>query len=569
MKRLPFNKKTGLFISVLVVYAAPYLFFVVGVGGFLMSAIFSSSGRYALVEPYLALSKYSAQKSTGGFSLYSSVPLVGSFHNVHVEASVFLERSAEALQSANRVAGHVGVLKAHIVDGKHAPLRDVSGALAAELDGFLRDISFIDGIYLQGNKLAQKIVPSKIISVLNGDTVGIAREGASLLPRVVGVGESKTYLLLFQNSNELRPTGGFIGSLGLVRFRNGVFQGIETLDVYDADGQLRGYVAPPPPIEKYLGEAVWYLRDSNWDPDFPKSAARAAWFLDKELGEEVDGVVAINVDALERVLSIVGPVSLPGHGLVVDESSVARTLDDAIHRDFSPGSRVKVDLLTSLQSELSRRVEESDPQELARLSMLGLELLKDKHIQLFSLDPAVQSAILARGWGGSLLPEAPCARCEHTWLSVNEANLGVNKVNDFISRRVEHQMVVSEDGVAHTVSLTLRNNGTQDPYDAYVRLLTTPDAVFDEEGLELSPKQDRAEAGVFVSIPPGGVRGVAFSYTTPRNDTGAKSLYYAYVPQSGLAPFPVNVSIARELTQQAVLGYTTGSSDQGVRVFNF
>lgn len=40
-----------------------------------------------------------------------------------------------------------------------------------------------------------------------------------LLPSTTGYPEEKNYLLLLQNSNELRPTGGFIGTYGIVKIK--------------------------------------------------------------------------------------------------------------------------------------------------------------------------------------------------------------------------------------------------------------------------------------------------------------------------------------------------------------
>ncbi len=42
----------------------------------------------------------------------------------------------------------------------------------------------------------------------------------------------KNYLVLFQNNNELRPTGGFISAYGILKFRNGLFAGLEVNDVF-------------------------------------------------------------------------------------------------------------------------------------------------------------------------------------------------------------------------------------------------------------------------------------------------------------------------------------------------
>ena len=46
-----------------------------------------------------------------------------------------------------------------------------------------------------------------------------------LLPNLLGYPQQKTYLFLLQNNNELRPTGGFIGTVGVLKINNAEIQG--------------------------------------------------------------------------------------------------------------------------------------------------------------------------------------------------------------------------------------------------------------------------------------------------------------------------------------------------------
>jgi hypothetical protein len=78
---------------------------------------------------------------------------------------------------------------------------------------------------------------------------------ASNLASILGSGEDKNYLILFQNNMELRPTGGFIGSYGVANFGGGKMNGLNINDIYSADGQLKGHIEPPLPIKNYLDEA--------------------------------------------------------------------------------------------------------------------------------------------------------------------------------------------------------------------------------------------------------------------------------------------------------------------------
>jgi len=58
-------------------------------------------------------------------------------------------------------------------------------------------------------------------------------------------------MVLLQNENELRASGGFIGSYGILTINDGKWQDLEINDVYQADGQLKGHVEPPAEIKKY------------------------------------------------------------------------------------------------------------------------------------------------------------------------------------------------------------------------------------------------------------------------------------------------------------------------------
>jgi hypothetical protein len=72
--------------------------------------------------------------------------------------------------------------------------------------------------------------------------VEVLIETIDVLPDFLGVGnEKKDYLVLLQNEMELRATGGFIGSYGILSFQNGRLMGFDIKDVYEADGQLKGH----------------------------------------------------------------------------------------------------------------------------------------------------------------------------------------------------------------------------------------------------------------------------------------------------------------------------------------
>jgi hypothetical protein len=65
------------------------------------------------------------------------------------------------------------------------------------------------------------------------------------LSSFTGSSRPKRYLVLFSNSSELRPTGGFPGSYGLLTFENGRVKDFRADDIYNPDGQIQELIVPP------------------------------------------------------------------------------------------------------------------------------------------------------------------------------------------------------------------------------------------------------------------------------------------------------------------------------------
>ena len=53
------------------------------------------------------------------------------------------------------------------------------------------------------------------------------------------------------------------------------------------------------PIRKYLHQPHWFLRDSNFNPDFEQNTQTAEYFLEKELGmKDFDGTFGVTTTAV-------------------------------------------------------------------------------------------------------------------------------------------------------------------------------------------------------------------------------------------------------------------------------
>lgn len=262
---------------------------------------------------------------------------------------------------------------------------------------------------------------------------------ANLYPSISGGTKNKQYLILLQNNRELRPTGGFIGTVGLLRFEENQINTITIEDVYSIDGQLKGHVDPPIPIRTILNQEHWYLRDSNWSADFEESAKKALWFYEKSTGQTADGVIAITLPFVEDLLNITGPLSIPEYNISVTSSSVFEHLHTTIEDSFFPGSQQKKNIISNLAYVLKNRLTGLSLNEYLKLGVLLSNSLENKNILFYSTETSLQEEFTSIGWGGKFPPETACSDrndpfCLQDLFAVVEANLGVNKANTNIER---------------------------------------------------------------------------------------------------------------------------------------
>ncbi len=300
------------------------------------------------------------------------------------------------------------------------------------------------------------------------DLVEKARVAAYLMPEVTAVNGKKSYLVLLENNLELRPTGGFIGSYGKFDFENGRLKGIKVDDIYNLDGGLKDVIEPPSELKTDLGISKWYLRDSNFDPDFPTSARQAEFFFKKESGEAVNGVIALDLAASGKLLNAVGGLDLPEYGEHVDGVNLFERSITHAEVGFFPGSQAKKSYLVSLQTQLFNKVFYLSNQNWPAIIQAMAESLEQKHMLIYLEDPAIFSYLASANWSG-VFPRAPEVKPGETsdFLSVVEANLGANKSNYFLTRRYKLDTSFGKEGqVNHKLKIDYKNTSPSEVFPA-------------------------------------------------------------------------------------------------------
>lgn len=251
------------------------------------------------------------------------------------------------------------------------------------------------------------------------------------------------WIAILQNSDEARATGGFPGSYALIHLKNGVITDVIIEDIYDADGQFNGYINAPAGIKEYTsGNKGLRLPDANWWPDFPISAKTMLQFFALGDKQKVTGLLAINSRFIQSLLTITGPVNLPDYDISLSANNMNQVLRTE-RGSFFPGSNQKKNVLNQAMQQFQR--------QLSTLSMAQkIEAIKQtktsidqKDIQFFSPQPNLQEIFSQYRLSGSIGadyfeqdPVISSCSCEPVSLFLVESNVGINKVNAFISRKV-------------------------------------------------------------------------------------------------------------------------------------
>jgi hypothetical protein len=257
------------------------------------------------------------------------------------------------------------------------------------------------------------------------------------------------FLLVSQNSAELRPTGGFMGTYGLVEFGPDGFVLTKFTDIYQLP---RDTLNLPLPIRGPVGYSHFSFRDSNWWIDFPTSAKVMNEFWQNLKQPKVDGIIAIDIPTIRDLLKIYGPITVPESSLPLTADNVLEQLTYVIEfENGGPGTDrtlKKKQAALSFAAELLRQITHlSNDQFLPTMNALATST-NEKHVQLSFNDATAQAALLALGWGGAIDPPAGTTDL----LAVSNGVIKASKANIGVTKTLDYTVALTADGAADTTT---------------------------------------------------------------------------------------------------------------------
>lgn len=271
------------------------------------------------------------------------------------------------------------------------------------------------------------------------------------------------YLILLQNNNELRATGGFIGSYMLVDVNDGVITKLETKDVYESDGQLTDVITPPPGIDQVSKR--YYMRDANYSPDFPTSAKKLMWFLEHSKGPSADTVIAIDQTVVVKLLELIEPIQFADLPIPITSQNFTDVFSFHSEAKISSTPTPKQLLIDFIPIFKKRLLSLKD---FSQVNDVVQNLIEGKHIQAYSTDSGIQSIAERFNVDGKIVT----ASDDVDFLSVITTSIGGNKSDAFVKTDLNHKTQIDKNGVI-TDSLSIKKTHTwnEDDFKNWARLI--------------------------------------------------------------------------------------------------
>jgi hypothetical protein len=288
---------------------------------------------------------------------------------------------------------------------------------------------------------------------------------AQLAPELLGAEEARTYLILAQNDDERRPTGGWISGLGLVTVEQGQVTEARFSDSWAVDNLDVPHEVPPEAMLRTLWAEIWLFRDANWSPDFPTSAQTAQEILLRDQGIAVDGVIAVDQRALQYLVEALAPLHVASSDETINGTNVLAFIRESwaepeagvtLAGGWSEWVARRKDFMSDLVDAMLRKVQEQpDTVDLSKLAQSLWQGLQERHILVYLNGGEAAELLASQRWDGGILEAAG------DYLQVVDANVGFNKVDPNVSREIAYHVDLRDPARAWAEAIVSYRNESQ------------------------------------------------------------------------------------------------------------
>ncbi len=393
------------------------------------------------------------------------------------------------------------------------------------------------------------------------ELISDAADYSKFMEEFIGTSGTKQYLLLFQNPAELRPTGGFPGSYGIISFKDGKLQDFRVDDVYNLDGQLKELYVPPVQLQHIVPN--WAMRDANWFVDFPASAGKIAEFYKKESGQDVDGVITFSPTIVSNILKVTGPIQMEKYGVTLNAENFSELIQEEVEYKGDRNQPKKI--LVDLAPLMLEKMYSADSEKWMEIFNILVSSVDKKDILMYFRDLKLQDFSVTKGFSGKV------NQTGGDYLMATFTNVKGSKTDSVIDSNLKADLIFEGDDVRHRLVITRDHNGGNSKYGffnkqspTYVRVLVPENATFlgisgnskpnyrplldykntdfkrdedlvrfeeksnydSETGVTIYEEAGKREYGFWMLLKPGETKSVELEYRVPGKAAGGEYEFY-------------------------------------------
>lgn len=518
-----------------------------------------------------------ARSTFGKLGYYRWIPFASAYYKDGEQGFVAADAGLSAAEkSLNAVVPYADVLGlAPELEGEGAEeeqnlssedrvklLLETIKAIEPELDSIARDLDTANQALasIDANRYPEQFRGQAIRPLILQAQEGVQYADEALnqyrpillrLPSITGSTEDgrRKYLVLFQNDNELRPTGGFLTAYAIINMENGKVEAEKSDDIYELDLKYRNKGPIPEKLGKYLTtERNLNLRDINISPDFKLSMDdfSAAYKTVNGEPQNIDGIIAVDTEVLTALLQVLGPVNVNGQTFSAEPSAacdcpqVVHALSEIITRPTPYLRDDRKGILGPMMREILFKVYGGNKAQLPQIVQTGFEALQGRHLQLYFFNEEDQQAAELINGAGRMTPPAE----NQDFLAIINANLAGAKSNLFITYDVEQEVVRGDGNIEKTVKIRYENPRRGDNCNLEAGLLClnagnndwtriyvpAGSELVDAQGFQAKPETYEENGFTvfdgFFKLEPSSTATLVITYTVPYSDANNYNGYF-------------------------------------------
>jgi hypothetical protein len=363
------------------------------------------------------------------------------------------------------------------------------------------------------------------------------------LPAMLGADSVRTYLVEFTSESESRFLGGFVGSYALLTADHGKL----TLDRSESVGMLnrrlkRGaeYIAPAEFKNLYSRfQPEKFAQNWSASPDLPSNARMTEQLFADATGVHVDGVIVIDPFGLASLLTLTGPIRVPGISQQLTSTNVADYLLHGQYLEFAGQVEQRRDQLAEVAQKAFDELMKSPKTNYRDISRALGSAVSQGHLMFSVFEPYAQNLLDRLGLTRRFSPVS-----EASLFTFRNSASFANKIDYFLHRSVTIDATIDpySNQLEADITIELRNdspvgglpdyvignengepNGTNGMYFSIYTSGAITSSTLDGDPQELFEKPDRGMR-VFskgITIPPGGTRVIRLHLSDAIPDTAS------------------------------------------------